>query len=53
MQSASSVTTCNEAGLSLGGVTLPDSSDWIDPEIGAKPTVTGPPLVVSGEKKGS
>ena len=53
MQSTSSVTTCNEAGLLLGGVTLPDSSDWTDPEIGAKPPVTGPPLVVSGEKKGS
>jgi hypothetical protein len=53
MQMTSSPSVCTGAGLSLGGVTLPDSSDWIDPEIGAKPTVTGPPLVVSGEKKGS
>ena len=53
MQSTSSVTTCNEAGLSLGGVTLPDSSGWNDPEIGAEPTVTGPPSVVGGDKTGS
>ena len=50
MQSTSSVTTCNEAGLSLGGVTLPDSSDWTDPSIGAKPAVTGSPSIIGGEK---
>jgi len=53
MQSASSTSICTDASLSLGGVTLPDNSSWIDPVIGAKPTVTGPPAVVSGEKKGS
>jgi len=50
MQSASSTSVCTDAGLSLGSVTLPDSSDWTDPAIGARPTVTGPPSVVGGEK---
>tara|TARA_Y100000780_G_scaffold51696_1_gene43734 strand:- start:69 stop:800 length:732 start_codon:yes stop_codon:yes gene_type:complete len=53
MQSASSTSVCTDAGLSLGGVTLPDSSGWNDPEIGAEPTVTGPPAVVDGDKTGS
>ena len=53
MQSASSTSVCTDAGLSLGGVTLPDSSGWNDPEIGAEPTVTGPPSVVDGDKTGS
>ena len=53
MQSASPETACTAAGLSLGGVSLPDSSGWNDPEIGAKPTVSGPPSVVDAEKKGS
>ena len=53
MQTASSTSVCTDAGLSLSGVALPTSSGWTDPEIGAKPTVTGPPLVVGGEKKGS
>ena len=53
MQSASSISVCDEAGLSLGGVTLPDSSGWNDPEIGAEPRVTGPPAVVDGDKTGS
>ena len=52
MQTASSTSVCTDAGLSLSGVALPTSSGWTDPEIGAKPTVTGPPLVVGGEKKG-
>ena len=50
MQSASSTSVCTDAGLSLGSVTLPDSSDWTDPAIGPRPTVTGPPSVVGGEK---
>ena len=53
MQPASSASACNDAGLSLGGVSLPDSSLWSDPDIGDKPTVTGPPAVVSGDKTGS
>ena len=53
MQSASPETACLDAGLSLGGVTLPDSSGWNDPEIGPKPPLTGPPAVVDGDKTGS
>ena len=53
MQSASSTSVCTDAGLSLGGVTLPDSSGWNDPEIGPEPSVTGPPSVVDGDKTGS
>ena len=50
MPLATSTTACEDAGLSLGSVTLPDSSDWSDPDIGDMPTVTGPPAVVGGEK---
>ncbi len=50
MKKASSAATCTDAGLSLGTVSLPDSSGWVDPDIGDKPTVTGPPSVVAGEK---
>ena len=53
MKKASSASVCTSAGLSLGGVSLPDSTSWSDPAIGDVPTVTGPPLVVGGEKKGS
>ena len=53
MKKASSAATCTDAGLSLGTVSLPDSSGWVDPDIGDKPTVTGPPSVVAGEKTGS
>ena len=53
MQSASSASVCTDAGLSFGDVSLPDSSKWIDPDIGDIPTVTGPPSVVSGDKTGS
>ena len=46
---------CTGAGLSLGGVSLPSASDFVSPvsDIGTKPTVTGPPKIVGGEKKGS
>jgi len=50
MKKASSASTCTSAGLSLGTVSLPDSSGWVDPDLGDKPTVTGPPSVVTGEK---
>ena len=50
MKNASSASTCTSAGLSLGTVSLPDSSGWVDPDLGDKPTVTGPPSVVTGEK---
>ena len=53
MKKASSVANCTGADLSLGGVSLPDSSDWSDPGIGVKPTVTGPPAIVGGAKTGS
>ena len=49
MKLASPTTACEDAGLTLGSVTLPDSSDWSDPAIGRKPPVTGPPSVVSGK----
>jgi hypothetical protein len=38
-------------GLSLGGVSLPDISDYTAPNIGSKPSVSGPPRVVAGSKK--
>jgi hypothetical protein len=46
---------CTGAGLSLGGVSLPDSSVFTSPvsSIGERPTVEGPPTIVSGEKIGS
>ena len=53
MKQASSASTCTAAGLSLGTVSLPDSSGWVDPDLGDKPTVTGPPSVVGGDKTGS
>ena len=53
MKKASSAATCTDAGLSLCGVSLPDSSDWSDPDIGDKLTVTGPPAIVGGAKTGS
>ena len=43
--------TCSGAGLSLGGVSLPDSSGYTAPGIGDKPTVSGPPAIVGGTKK--
>ncbi len=55
MPKTSSTTVCTGAGLSLGGVSLPSASDFVSPvsDVGTKPTVTGPPTIVSGEKKGS
>jgi len=53
MQAASSASACTDAGLSFGDLTLPDSSLWSEPGIGDKPTVTGPPSIVSGDKPGS
>ena len=53
MQAASSASACTDAGLSFGDLTLPDSSLWSEPDIGDKPTVTGPPSIVSGDKPGS
>ena len=50
MKKASSTSTCTDAGLSLGTVSLPDISGWKDPDLGDKPTVKGPPSVVGGEK---
>ena len=50
MKKASSDTACTAAGLSLGGLSLPDVSRYSDPDIGAKPTVEGPPAVVAGAK---
>ena len=52
MQSATN-STCTNAGLSLGTVTVPDNSKWEDPDIGDKPDVTGPASIVSGEPTGS
>ena len=51
MKKASS--TCTDAGLSLGTVSLPDSSGWKDPELEDEPDVDGPPSIVDGAKKGS
>jgi len=50
MKKASSDTACTAAGLSLGGLSLPDVSRYTDPDIGAKPSVSGPPAVVAGAK---
>ena len=50
MRKASSASVCTDAGLSLGGVSLPDSEPYSDPDIGERPTVEGPPAVVAGAK---
>jgi hypothetical protein len=51
MKKASSASVCTAAGLSVGGMSLPDSSGFSDPtDIGLKPTVSGPPAVVAGAK---
>ena len=50
MKKASSSSVCTAAGLSLGGLSLPDVSRYSDPDIGAKPSVKGPPAVVAGAK---
>jgi hypothetical protein len=50
MKKASSDTACTTAGLSLGGLSLPDVSRYSDPDIGTKPSVKGPPAVVAGAK---
>jgi len=52
-QPASSASVCTDAGLSFGDLTLPYSSLWSEPDIGDKPTVNGPPSIVSGDKPGS
>ena len=55
MPKTSFTSVCTDAGLSLGVVSLPSASDFVSPvsDVGTKPTVTGPPTIVSGEKKGS
>ena len=55
MAKTSATSVCTGAGLSLGGVSLPDSSNFVSPvsSIGERPTVTGPPKIVAGEEKGS
>ena len=50
MRKTSSTSVCADAGLSLGGVSLPDSEPYSDPDIGERPTVEGPPAVVAGAK---
>ena len=50
MKKASSSSVCTAAGLSLGGLSLPDVSRYSDPDIGTKPSVKGPPAVVAGAK---
>jgi len=50
MKKASSSSVCTAASLSLGGMSLPDSSGYSEPDIGAKPSVSGPPAVVAGAK---
>ena len=44
---------CTDAGLTLGEDTVPDISNFTDPEIGDKPSVTGPPAILDGNKTGS
>ena len=50
MKKASSASVCTAAGLSFGSVSLPDSEPYSDPDIGERPTVSGPPAVVAGAK---
>ena len=35
---------------SLGELSLPDDSRYTEPDVGARPTVEGPPAVVAGSK---
>ena len=44
---------CTDAGLTLGDDTVPDISNFTDPKIGDKPSVTGPPAILDGNKTGS
>jgi len=50
MKQASSASVCTAAGVSLGELSLPDESRYTEPDIGARPTVEGPPAVVAGAK---
>ena len=50
MKKTSSASVFTAAGVSLGELSLPDESRFTDPDIGARPTVEGPPAVVAGAK---
>ena len=50
MRKTSTASVCTDAGLSLGGVSLPDSEPYSDPNIGERPPVEGPPAVIAGAK---
>ena len=39
---------CIGAGLTLTSQTLPTQSEWVDPNLGAEPTVTDAPAVIGG-----
>ena len=50
MKKASSASVCTNAGLSFGDLSLPDDSGYTAPDMGARPTVEGPPAIVAGSK---
>ena len=52
-QSMKKVSASNCAGLSLSGLPVPTSVGWTDPSLGTRPTVTGPPSIIAGAKKGN
>ena len=54
-EASNGATDCTGAGLTLGGISLPSADNFTSPvsSLGTIPTVTGPPTIVSGEKKGS
>jgi hypothetical protein len=45
---AVSVSQCTNSGLSIQSYDLPDGSDYVEPDIGARPAVAGAPAVIGG-----
>ena len=39
---------CDNAGLSLSGLGLPNFNGLVDPEVGEMPVVEGPPSIIGG-----
>ena len=49
-QKAISTSVCKNSGLSLGSLNVPDTSNWEDPDIVDRPTITGPTNILSREQ---
>ncbi len=51
-QQMKSVNASNCSALSTSTYTLPDLTDWVDPNIGTEPTIDGAPAVIGGVLQG-